>query len=194
MPTSIDIASNALLLIGDNPISSFNDSGAGAQVAAAIYPETKKRVLASHPWSFALKQQYLNRLSQTPEKVTGYQYAFQLPTDMIRLWNTQINSNYIIVGQLLYSNQQEILATYIHDVDEVNIPPHAVKAMEYTLAADFAIAITEDNAMSQIFEQKAMTKTAEAMAIDSQNRPSSAIVNSPLIDARFGSTRVRGIL
>ena len=30
MPSSIDIASNALLLIGDNPISSFDDPGAGA--------------------------------------------------------------------------------------------------------------------------------------------------------------------
>ena len=62
MPSSIDIASNALLLIGDNPISSFDDPGAGAKVAANLYPETKKRMLSEHPWSFALKQQRLNTL------------------------------------------------------------------------------------------------------------------------------------
>lgn len=192
MATSIDIASSALLLIGDNPISSFSDPGAGAQVAGTLYPEVKRRILSSHPWSFAMKQQQLNRLSQTPDKLTGFQYAFQLPTDLIRLWNTQVNSNYIIIGDLLYSNQQEILATYIYDVDEVNIPPHAVKAIEYSLAADFAISITEDNTMSQIFEQKFLNMVAQAQAIDSQNRPQSPIVDSPLIGARFGS--VRGVL
>ena len=61
MPSNIDIASNALILIGDNPINSFDEPGAGAQAAAALYPETKKRLLSEHPWGFALKQQRLNK-------------------------------------------------------------------------------------------------------------------------------------
>ena len=185
MPTSIDIASNALILIGDNPINSFDDPGAGGTVAANLYPETKKRLLSEHPWSFAFKQQRLNRLSQTPDDKTGYQYAFQLPTDMIRLWNTQDHSNYLIIGNLLYSNQTSLLATYIYDVDEVSLPPHFVKTLEYTLASDFAISVTEDNEMSAIMEGKADMYKAKAMAIDSQNRPQVPIIDSPLLDVRF---------
>lgn len=186
MPSSIDIASNALLLIGDNPISSFDDAGAGAQVAANLYPETKKRLLSEHPWSFALKQQRLNKLSQKPDVLTNYKNAFQLPTDLIRIWNIQSHSDYILIGNLLYSNENEILATYIYNVDEVNLPPHFTKSLEYTLAADFAIAVTEDNTMSQIMRGNADLFTAKAMSIDSQGRPQNAIVDSPLIDARFG--------
>ena len=186
MPSSIDIASNALLLIGDNPISSFDDPGAGAQVAANLYPETKKRLLSDHPWSFALKSQRLNRLSQTPDILTGYQYAFQLPTDLIRIWNMQTHSNYILEGNLLYSNSTELLCTYIYNVDEVNLPPHFVKSLEYLLAADFAIAVTEDNTLSQIMRANAQDSTNRAMAIDSQNRPQVSIIDSPLIDARNG--------
>lgn len=185
MPSKIDIASNALLLIGDNPISSFSDAGAGAQVAASLYPETKKRLLSEHPWSFALKQQRLNKLSQVPDILTGYKNAFQLPTDLIRIWNIQSHSNYILLGNLLYSNQKEILATYVFDVDEVNLPPHFVKSLEYTLAGDFAISITEDNTMSQIMTQKAELFTAKAMGIDSQGRPQQGIIDSPIINARF---------
>jgi len=186
MPSDIDIASNALLLVGDNPINSFTEPGAGAQVAANIYPETKKKLLSTHPWSFALKQQRLNRLSQTPDDLTNYRYAFQLPTDLIRLWNVQCHGNYILIGDLLYSNDIKLLATYVYDVDEVALPPHFVKALEYSLASDFAIAVTEDNTRAALYEQKANTLASEAMAIDSQSRPQVGIVDSPIIDVRFG--------
>ncbi len=48
MASSIDIASNALILIGDSPISSFEDPGAGAQAASNLYLETKKRFNSIH--------------------------------------------------------------------------------------------------------------------------------------------------
>ena len=186
MPSSIDIASNALLLIGDNPISSFDDPGAGAQAAANLYPETKKRLLSEHPWSFALKSQRLSRLSQTPDILTGYQHAFQLPTDLIRIWSIQPHSNYILECNLLLSNSTSLLCTYIYDVDEVNLPPHVVKSLEYLLAADFAIAVTEDEKKSALYERKATNAINKAMAIDSQNRPQISIIDSPLINARNG--------
>jgi len=57
MPSAIDFSSNALLLVGDNPISSFTEPGAGAQAAANLYPQVKQKLLAYTNWSFALKQQ-----------------------------------------------------------------------------------------------------------------------------------------
>ena len=186
MPTSIDIASNALILIGDNPISSFDDPGAGARVASNLYPETKKRLLSEHPWSFAIKQQRLNKLSQNPDSLTNFSNAFQLPTDLIRLWNIQPHSNYIIIGDLLYSNENKLLATYVFDVDEVKLPPHVVKSLEYMLASDFAISVTGDKETAQLYEVKARDAINQAMAIDSQGRPQQPIIDSPLIDARMG--------
>ena len=191
MASDIDIASNALLLIGDNSISSFTDPGAGAEVMGNIYQITKERLLSGHPWSFALKQQRLNKLSQIPDELTGFANAFQLPTDLIRIWNIQSHSNYILIGNLLYSNETEILATYIFDVDEVNLPPHFVKSLEYALAADGAISITEDNTMAELFEKKSINSASQAMAIDSQGRPQQAIIDSPLIDAHSGG---RGLI
>lgn len=186
MPSSIDIASNALLLIGDNPISSFDDPGAGAEVAANLYAETKKKLLSEHPWSFALKSQRLNRLSQTPDILTGYQHAFQLPTDLIRIWSVQSHSNYILEGNLLLSNSTELLCTYIYDVAEVNLPPHVVKALEYLLASEFAVPVTEDTKKADFYEKKATKAINKAMAIDSQNKPQISIIDSPLINARIG--------
>lgn len=192
MASAVDLASNALLLIGDNPISSFDDPGAGAQVAGALYPDTKRRLLSEHPWSFALKQQRLNKLSQTPDILTNYNNAFQVPADSIRFWSLKRWGDYDIIGDLVFTNQTEILATYVFDVNEVELPPHFVKALEYTLASDFAIAIMENEKLATLFTEKALLFSSKAMAIDSQNRPQEAIIDSPLIGVRFDSDQPFG--
>lgn len=190
MPTDIDIASNALVLIGDNPISSFDDPGAGAIAATNLYQSTKEGLLSEHPWSFALKQQKLNKLSEQPDLITNFRNAFQLPTDLIRLWNIQSHSDYILIGDLLFSNENELLATYIFDVEETRLPAHFVKGLQYALASEFAMSVTEDRDTARLYEVKSRDKINQAMSIDSQGRPQQGIIDSPLIDARMGGRGV----
>lgn len=192
MASAIDISSNALLLIGDEPINSFTEPGAGAQTAANLYPQTKEMVLTYHPWTFALKEQALSRLSQSPDSKTNYNYAYQLPTDLIRLWKVMPQSDYLIVGNLVYSNEPELLARYVYDVPESNIPAHLVKALEYQLAAEFAIAVTEDVGKAQFYQQKASLQLAKASSVDSQGQPQESITSSPFIEARFSGETGQG--
>ena len=187
MASAIDIASNALLLIGDEPINSFSDPGAGAKAAANLYPITKEMALSYHPWSFALKEQYLSRLTQQPDSLTNYKYAYQIPTDMIRLWLLMPDGiDYEMVGQFIYSNEEKLLARYVYDVPESLLPPHFVKALEYKLASEFAISVTEDENKSQMYDQKASQHLAQASNIDSQGYPQQAITDSPFVESRFG--------
>jgi hypothetical protein len=194
MASDIDIASNALILIGDNPISSFTEPGAGAQAAANLYEETYKQVLSEHPWTFALKEQKLNRLSASPDPLTNWKYAFQNPTDLIRYWAIFPWSNYNQVGDLIYSNQDELLARYVYKVAESQLPAHFVKTLEYKLASDFALLVTEDDGKSALFEQKYRQTLAFARATDSQGHPQQPIISQPFTDVRrqgdtfFGTT------
>ena len=185
MTTDIDIASNALLLIGDSPINSFTESGAGATVAKAMYTATKKMMLSEHPWTFALKEQYLNRLSAQPDDETNYEYAFQLPGELIRVLAVFPYSNYTIVGDLLYSNELVLLARYIYDVAESQLPPHFIKALEYKLASDFAMSVTENTIKAEFYEKKYMMQLSAARTIDSQNKPQTPIIDSPFVDVRY---------
>ena len=93
MSSDIEISSNALILIGDNPISSFTEPGFGATAAANLYAGTYEAILSEHPWTFALKEQYLSRLSQQPDQETNYTYAFQIPSDVVRIWAVLPHSN-----------------------------------------------------------------------------------------------------
>lgn len=194
MATDIDIASNALILIGHDPISSFTEPGAGATAAANLYPETYKRVLSMHPWTFALKEQVLSQLSQGPDELVNLTFAYQLPANHIRSWRIMPQSYYEAVGDLIYSNQNRLLLRYVFKVAETELPPHFIKALEYSLATDFAQLITESTSKSQYFEAKFKDQLASAMAIDSQGHPQRAIVDSPFTDARLGGFGTQRII
>lgn len=167
MASNIDMASNALLLIGDSPINALSESVA----ASNLYPTTYEYFLSEHPWSFAMKEQYLSRLSAAPDPETGYQYAFQVPTDTIRIWAIFPQVDYRIVGDFVYCSAPKLLARYTYKVAESYLPAHAVKAVEYKLAADFSIAVAEDDTKAQIFERKYQDALQMAMAKDSQQHP-----------------------
>jgi len=189
MPSDIDMASNALILLGDNPIASFSDAGAGAQTAANLYPSAYEQFLSEHPWSFALKELELSRLSQAPDDLTNFQYAYQMPSDLIRLWKLMPHSFYTIVGSYLYSNENELLARYVYKIAETLLPPHAVVALQYKLAADFSMAITESISMAEAFEKQYRRYLSIARSVDSQGRPQVPIVDSPFVDVRLSGGR-----
>jgi len=184
MASAIDMSSNALLLIGDNPINSFTEEGAGATAAANLYPATKEMVLSYHPWSFALKEQELSQLAQQPDERTNLKYAYQVPTDSIRIWEIFPHSYFEVVGKLIYSNEPSLLCRYVYDVPESLIPADLVKAIEYQLASEFSISVTEDENRHQIFERKAQMQMAKASTNDAQGHPINAVKDNPFVDAR----------
>ena len=94
------------------------------------------------------------------------------------------HSNYVIVGPLLYSNESSLWARYIYKVTETSLPAHMVKTLEYRLASEFAMLVTEDEGKAQYYEQKYRDMLSQARSIDSQGRPQTAIIDSPFIDVR----------
>lgn len=77
--TDVSLCSKALLKIGAQTITSFEDGTAESEVAANLYPLTRDGLLASYPWSFAVAQKRLGRLDLTP--VADFKRAYQLPAD-----------------------------------------------------------------------------------------------------------------
>jgi len=183
MASAVDICSSALVLIGANPISSFTEPGAGAKVSAQLYESTLQRYLTDYYWGFATKKQSLNKLSQEP--LNQFTYAYQLPTDMLSIITVRpLQTPYSVVGRFIYSNQSSLDIDYIYRPDDVDLPAYFTKALEYKLASDFALAITNNNSLNQTYEAKAQNEFAHARSIDSRNAPPIPMVSSPFTDAR----------
>ncbi len=180
--SDIDMVSNALVLLGHTSISAFSE----AADVTNLYPSIYEAVLSEHNWSFALKEQPLSRLAEELDPEVGFRFAFQAPPDMIRVWKVIPFSDYKPVGSLIYSNQTALLARYIFRVPEVNLPPHFVLMLQYKLASDFAVSVTEDPTKEAAFQRKYIDQLIRAKNIDAQGRTQEAIFDSPFIRAHDG--------
>ena len=96
------------------------------------------------------------------------------------------HSDYVIVGENILSNEPSLLARYVYNVPESSIPAQLVKAMEYQMASEFAISVTEDENKAAFYQQKANLQLSKASNVDSQGQPQQSIISSPFIEARHG--------
>lgn len=181
--SKVQLASNALVLLGDSAISSFSEDGAGAAAASNLYETSYLAMLSSHRWNFATKKKQLSRLSEAPRN--EYKYQFQLPTDMVMLITTYPVSTYRILGDKLYSDSQTIDIDYIWKVTEDQFPAYFVKAFEFYLAAQLAIPVTEDLNKADMMMRLYDRESRKARYTDSQSQPAVSIQDDPYIRVRL---------
>jgi len=186
--SSIDIASRALVLIGANPITSFDSSSTEALVASNLYEDTIRASLSMARWRFATEQAVLNQLSDTP---TGrFDIAHQLPSDLLILHAVTVNDNrieYTVYGDKVFSNstsQDSLIADYTFRADEINFPSYFTLAVEYSLASMFATSIARDDGLMKIMEEKARILMAQARNLDSQQQTTRKHTTSRFITDR----------
>ncbi len=166
-----------MISIGASPISSLTEGTEGT-VGSALYENTYRGLLASHSWRFATKKARLARLTETP--INEYSYKYQLPSDLITVVKVDGYTDYEIYGDNIYSNQPELYIDYRYRVDESILPDYFVLTLQFLLAAQFAIPITDNSQRAQTYNGLYETQLRRAKAIDSMARPQDAIVDSPL--------------
>lgn len=186
MPTDVQIASNALILIGHTPIQSLADD----ERVEALYPVTYQSFLTQHRWNFATKKAQLAQLVAAP--LNEYSYAYQLPSDLLLLDRTYPATNYKIVGDQLHANDNEIEIDYRFKVAEQYVPPYCVEALEFLLASKLAIPITSNKSTAQEYREayQGTTGTGGALRrakfLDAQSAPADNIQDNPFVDIRAG--------
>lgn len=189
--TDVEICSNALILIGDKPISTFASAqGPRADVASNLYTNLRDATLRMHPWNSSRKRVSLAPLVTTPAFEWAYQ--FQLPADFIRL--VQIGElgetiYYEIEDGKLLSNETEIKLKYIYRNEVVasydslftqTLIAHCAWAFAYPLAKSQALRDGMQAYMNQMLQQ--------ARTINGQEKLSETMGDEALYRARFTTT------
>ena len=186
--TDVSVASRALVLIGDTPISAFDGSSTGAIVAENIYDTIIADLLTQHPWRFSVRQSDLSHLEATPEAL--FTDAWQIPTDALLVRRVIVNGSdvtYEIYGDKIFSNFDEtntLTANYIFRSLEQDWPPYFLFAAQLQLAAMFSMSVAGKPDMSADFETKADFALRKARAIDSQSDTTHNIQTTRFIDMR----------
>lgn len=157
--SSINLCSRALLKIGANGISSFDEGTTEAHVAASLYPIVRDGLLSTYPWNFAVTQSRLAQLVDPP--LADFDNAFALPFDCLRVISAGTHGhghglNYRIREHQLHANAESIVLTYIYRPSEDKFPPFFTLALIARLAAEFCIPLTDSTS-----RWKALSDTAE---------------------------------
>ena len=170
----LDICSRSLILIGAEPISSFDDGSTEALVCVKLYEDLVRTSLTNTRWRFATNQQVLNRLTNEP---TGrYDQAYQLPTDSIMVHALTVNDNnidYQLYGDKAFANTSTadvVVADYTFRVSEIHFPSYFTIAVTFSLAVVLATSIARDASLAQLMTVRADGAMAKARSLDSQQQ------------------------
>lgn len=180
--SDISIASNGLLLLGNDTIASFTEDTAGATIAAELYETSYLSLLTAHRWRFATKKATLAMLAAAP--LNGYTHKFQIPSDCLYVINAT-TSNYEVYENTIFANDTDVDIDYIYRVDEDRLPPYFVTMLEFYLAAKFAIPLTGDLKKTELYSKLYLDEMRRAKFADSTQRPNVGFKSSPYTDVRY---------
>ncbi len=186
--SQIDLCSRALLKVGANSISSFEDGTAEAEIAASLYPTVRDSLLSAHPWNFATTQQRLTMLATPP--IADFQSAFQLPADCIRVLSAGTDGRgaglvYKIAQRQLRTDASDVVLTYIFRPLETDFPPFFDMTLIANLAAEFCIPLTDSTARWEALREAAEHEARRARLIDAQEETPAAVDDFTLIASRY---------
>lgn len=171
MSSSVEICNMALTRLGQARIASLTQTGLEAEMCNLYYDATKKELISSHDWSFAIKRAVL--AAESGDNFTEYSYKYALPTDFLKMINlissedySDLTDDYRIEGTSLLSNLSPCYIKYIRSgVNDTQFPSQFVQALYLRLASKMCIKLTQDQSLLGAIYQEFTGAIVSAMAI-----------------------------
>lgn len=190
--TKFTIATQSLLKIGGNPISSFTGNDRESVVVSNMYDDTKKSLLYYTFWNFATQKSNLAALSETiPD--ASYKYVYQLPGDYIRVKGIfdstgRKHTDFSVEKNKVYANISPLNLEYIQEKTEADFPPFFTEVLIAKLAYEICEAVTGVGTLQDRLAQDYERKLKTAKTVDGQENPPSSLIDEGRLNrARSGS-------
>lgn len=173
--STVGLFNLALGFLGGEQLSSIQapwEDSTESRLCQNNYPHALRLALSAHNWSFAMK---IQELAEKPEDrpVPGFERRFALPVDCLKPIRLEGDSEFIIQGKDLLSNDSEPRLYFVAYVDDpAMFSPSFFTAMAWQLAALLATAKNGDKQQAQYCGQQYNVALAEAASRDNnQQRP-----------------------
>lgn len=181
--SKITICTNALIQLGSQPISSFDDGSDNALLCSNLWEQTRDGVLRAHPWNCAIKRVSLAPSAVVP--VYGFSFAFDFPPEMLRLLEVDTLGNYKVEGRQILADENPILIKYVFRNEDVpSYDALLVEALTAAMKAALAYPITKSTTKESETLALYLVRLRLARSVDAQEDTPDAIGDSQLLSAR----------
>jgi len=185
--TDIEIISQAAVLLGKQSFSSLDSGGPFALDGNALFNTLVSSELASNRWRFALAYQEMSVLTTLTPSFDGWQYYWEMPSDLLMLLYIDPFINYTVFGDrvLTTSNGTTLTAVYSKSVPVSEWPATFSMYIIFQLASMLAISVTNSDRMVARINTDRDLWHSRALFADGQSSTPSVIRSNPYIDARY---------
>ena len=191
MGSKVDLANEALLLLGANTITSFTDNDSNAVLVNRFYASERDALLRSHRWNCALTTANLASLVDTP--IIDWEYKFTLPTDPyclrvldVRTVTGDIKLDFAVQGRELLTEESAIDITYIQRLEDTMLYDSLLyQALVFRMAWKLAFPVPRSSTVMQQMAQLYDAIVRDARAVDSQEGTPETIETDALTDLRL---------
>ena len=189
MASFVEIGSNALRLLGDDPITSLTEDSERARLVNAIYEEVRNEVTRAAMWNCAKDRQVLASLATTP--AFGWSYYHQLPSTCLRVIDVlsgDIRIDHEVEGRKIMTDVSSVNVIFLKKITDPNdMDALFIGAYTAKLAAELAEPVTGSRSLAEQMWTLYDRKVREARTIDSQEGTVSNLDVQQLVDARTGT-------
>lgn len=184
--SEVAICNSALIKLGVETISSLSDNTRQALLCNQQYSKIRDKLLYSHPWNFAVKRATL--VVTVTEPVYEFAYQYTLPTDCLRVWETQYGPDsdfYQVEGGYLYSNYSDVSIKYIAKItDTTKFSPAFDELFAIDLAIDLEFALVQSNSFKNTLISERKEIIRDVRSFDAQENPSYPYQEDLFLNAR----------
>ena len=191
MASKVDLANEALLMLGANSITSFTDNDSNAVLVNRFFDGERDAVLRSHRWNCAITTANLASLATAP--IIDWAFKFTLPTDPyclrvldVRTVSGDIKLDHAIQGRELLTEESTVDITYIQRLEDTTLFDALLhQAIVFRIAWKLAYPITRSHTVMSQMGAMFESIVREARTIDSQEGTPETIVTDALTDLRL---------
>jgi len=192
MASIVDIANNALNILGASTISSLTEDTKNARICNQRFENVRNRIFRSHPWNCLIKRVQLAQNSTAP--VIEYTYAYALPSDFLRVLKIHNGTTdsvasdmpYKVEGKNIITDEATVYLVYVSkDTDPNNYDSYLYEVLAYQLAADMAYGITNNATLAKNLLADADEKLRESRFVDAVENSTDTVEATEFTNARL---------
>jgi len=186
MAADTDIINAALSKLGEQNLIGVTDQSPAGRLANRTYADIRDALWREYPWNFAMKRASLAANAAAP--VWGFSYAYQLPSDLLRLVELSNDSDEDWrneSGTVVTDITAPLKILYVGTVLEGAMDATFREALAARLAMEWAEPLTQTSSVGDQMATLYRNKLQVARVSDGQEDRQRVIDAPDFIDARY---------